>query len=124
MSSIKGTPFITKTNQAINIPIEIYIDRWCRYAIDDDKVIIIMLTLILRIQNIILVNIETIHRWTAAFKKFNFRKYLLFASMIPGYLTNPDVREYTRRFAIQANLHVFYRHIFDHYRIVFEKIKD
>lgn len=67
---------------------------------------------------------ETIHRWTAAFKKFNFRKYMLFASMIPGYLTNPDVREYTRRFAIQANLHVFYRHIFDHYRIVFEKVKD
>lgn len=66
--------------------------------------------------------IETIHRWTADFTKFNFKKYLLFASMIPGYLTSRDVREWSRRFKIQANLHVFYRHIFDHYRIVFEKV--
>jgi len=68
--------------------------------------------------------IETIHRWTAAFTKFSLRKYLLFASFIPDYLTDPTFREWMRRFKIQANLHVFTRHIFDHYRIVFEKVKD
>ena len=60
-----SSPFITKMNKAINIPIGIYIDRWCRYAVDDDKVVIIMLALILRIKNVILVNIETIHRLLA-----------------------------------------------------------
>lgn len=68
--------------------------------------------------------IETIHRWTAAFTKFNFRKYLLFASFIPDYLTDKSFRRWMRRFKIQANLHVFTRHIFDHYRIVFEKVSD
>jgi len=68
--------------------------------------------------------IETIHRWTAAFKKFGFRKYLLFASFIPTYLFSKSFREWMRRFRIQANLHVFTREIFEHYRIVFEKIKD
>ena len=66
--------------------------------------------------------IETIKRWTAAFTKFNFKKYLLFASYIPAYLTNQSFREWMRRFKIQANLLVFEREIFEHYRIVFEKI--
>jgi len=68
--------------------------------------------------------IETIHRWTAAFTKFNFLKYLLFASYIPSYLFNQSFREWMRRFKIQANLHVFTREIFEHYRIVFEKVKN
>jgi cyclopropane-fatty-acyl-phospholipid synthase len=68
--------------------------------------------------------IETIKRWTAAFVKYNFKKYLLFASFIPEYLTSKSFREWMRRFRIQANLLVFEREIFEHYRIVFEKIKD
>lgn len=68
--------------------------------------------------------IETIHRWTVAFTKFGFRKYLLFASLIPTYLTSKSFRRWMRRFKIQANLHVFKREIFEHYRIVFEKVKD
>ena len=68
--------------------------------------------------------IETIHRWTAQFTKFSFRKYLLFASLIPNYVFDPTFREWMRRFKIQANLHVFDRHVFDHYRIIFEKVKD
>ena len=67
---------------------------------------------------------ETIKRWTAAFTAFNFQKYLLFASYIPEYLTSRSFREWMRRFKIQANLLVFEREIFEHYRIVFEKIKD
>ncbi len=66
--------------------------------------------------------IETIHRWTAAFTKFSLRKYLLFVSYIPEYLTSKSFREWMRRFKIQANLHVFKREIFEHYRIVFEKV--
>lgn len=68
--------------------------------------------------------IETIDRWDKAFKKYNFRKYMLFASYIPIYLTQKWFREWMQRFRIQANLHVFNREIFEHYRIVFEKVKD
>ncbi len=68
--------------------------------------------------------IETIHRWKAAFTKFSIKKYLLFASFIPDYLTDPTFRAWMQRVRIQANLHVFDKHIFDHYRIVFEKVKD
>jgi cyclopropane-fatty-acyl-phospholipid synthase len=68
--------------------------------------------------------IETIHRWTAAFTAFNLQKYLLFASFIPDYLFDKSFRRWMRRFKIQANLHVFTREIFEHYRIVFEKVSD
>lgn len=68
--------------------------------------------------------IETIHRWTAAFTKFSFRKYLLFASFIPSYFTSNSFRRWMRRFKIQANLKVFEREVFEHYRIVFEKVSD
>jgi cyclopropane-fatty-acyl-phospholipid synthase len=68
--------------------------------------------------------IETINRWSAAFVKFNFRKYLLFASFIPDYLFKKSFREWMRRFKIESNKQVFEREVFEHYRIVFEKIKD
>ena len=68
--------------------------------------------------------IESIKRWTAEFTKFGFRKYLLFASFIPDYLTDKGFRDYLRRFKIQANLRIFENHVFDHYRIVFEKVKE
>lgn len=68
--------------------------------------------------------IETIHRWTAAFTEFNLEKYLLFASFAPDYLFDKSFRRWMRRFKIQANLHVFIREIFEHYRIVFEKVRD
>ena len=68
--------------------------------------------------------IETIHRWTALFTKFSLRKYLYFATLAPNYLFDPSFREWMRRFKIQANLHVFEKEILEHYRIVFEKVKD
>ncbi len=68
--------------------------------------------------------IETIKRWTKAFTKFSFNKYLLFISFIPTYLLSRSFREWMKRFKIQANLLVFEREIFEHYRIVFEKVKD
>lgn len=68
--------------------------------------------------------IETIHHWTKAFMKFNFKKYLLFASLAPKYLTSKEFRAWMRRFKIQPNLQVFEKEIFEHYRMVFEKVKD
>ena len=67
---------------------------------------------------------ETIKRWKVAFTKFSIRKYLLFASFIPDYLTDPTFRQWMQRVRIEANWHVFDRHIFDHYRMVFEKVSD
>lgn len=68
--------------------------------------------------------IETMKRWVAAFRKYNLRKYMLYASYVPKYFLNPEVREWVRRFEIQTNRLAFEREIFEHYRIVFEKVSD
>ena len=66
--------------------------------------------------------IETINRWTAAFNRFHFRKYLLFASLVPKFMVSNAFRKWVRRYYVQANLQVFQREVFQHHRIVFEKI--
>jgi cyclopropane-fatty-acyl-phospholipid synthase len=68
--------------------------------------------------------IETIKRWSEAFIKFNFKKYLLYAYLIPKYLTSRSFREFIRRWQTDINLLIFEREIFEHYRIVFEKVND
>lgn len=68
--------------------------------------------------------IETMKRWVSAFKKFDLEKYLLYASQAPRYLYDNEFREWVRRFKIQANRVIFEREVFDHYRIVFEKVND
>jgi len=68
--------------------------------------------------------IETIKRWTDAFVKFNIRKTMFFLSFIPKYLLSSSFREWIRLFKVDANLIIFEREVFEHYRIVFEKIKD
>ncbi len=67
--------------------------------------------------------IETIARWTAAFNKFNLEKYGLYATLLPK-LFSSDFRKWVRRYQIAPNLQVFEREIFEHYRMVFEKVKD
>ncbi len=67
--------------------------------------------------------IETIHRWTAAFNKFNLQKYLLYAMLLPK-LFSADFRKWVRRYQIAPNLQVFERQIFEHHRMVFEKVRD
>jgi cyclopropane-fatty-acyl-phospholipid synthase len=67
---------------------------------------------------------ETIERWSQAFIKPNFKKYLYFASLIPRYLTSKAFREFVQRWNTDANLFLFEREIFEHYRIVFEKVND
>jgi cyclopropane-fatty-acyl-phospholipid synthase len=68
--------------------------------------------------------IETINRWTAAFEKINFKKFLLFVSLIPRYLTSSSFREWAYMTKIDANQIIFQKEIFDHYRIIFEKVND
>lgn len=68
--------------------------------------------------------IETINRWTAAFGKLSARKLLLYASLIPRFLTNSAFREWYYLTKIDGNQLLFEREIFEHYRIVFEKISD
>ncbi|HQV51639.1 MAG: class I SAM-dependent methyltransferase [Flavobacteriales bacterium] len=64
--------------------------------------------------------IETIHRWTSAFNKWDLEKYMLYASLAPKLL-NSDFRKWIRRYKIAPNLQVFEREIFEHYRMVYEK---
>ena len=54
----------------------------------------------------------------------NFSMVLLFASLIPRLLTNSAFREWYQMTKIDANQIIFEREIFEHYRIVFEKVAD
>lgn len=66
--------------------------------------------------------IETIGQWRKKFRKFNLEKYLLYASLIPKYLTDKEFRHQVEVFKISPNRVCFEKEIMDHYRLVFEKI--
>lgn len=66
--------------------------------------------------------IETIGRWRKKFRKFNLKKYLLFASLIPKYIISKDFRNLVEIFSISPNKVCFEKEIMDHYRLVFEKV--
>ncbi len=68
--------------------------------------------------------IETINKWTAAFTKFNLKKDLYYVSLIPKYLSSKSFREFIQRWKTDTNLSLFRKEIFEHYRIVFEKVND
>ncbi len=65
--------------------------------------------------------IETIAQWRKRFRKFNLKKYALFTSLLPRYLTDPDFRYWLEIFKVSPNKVCFEREIMDHYRLVFEK---
>jgi cyclopropane-fatty-acyl-phospholipid synthase len=65
--------------------------------------------------------IETIGQWRKKFRKFNLKKYLLYVSLIPKYLTNKKFRQQVAAFRVSPNRICFEQEIMDHYRIVFEK---
>ncbi|HVA98873.1 MAG TPA: class I SAM-dependent methyltransferase, partial [Bacteroidia bacterium] len=67
---------------------------------------------------------ETIDRWSEKFMQFSLKKYLYFLTLIPRYLTNREFRDFIQRWKTDANLLIFEREVFEHYRIVFEKIAD
>lgn len=66
--------------------------------------------------------IETIGEWRKRFRKFNLKKYWLYASLIPRYLSDPEFRHQVEVFSISPNRVCFEQEIMDHYRLVFEKI--
>ncbi|MCX6232083.1 MAG: class I SAM-dependent methyltransferase [Bacteroidetes bacterium] len=68
--------------------------------------------------------IETIVRWTEKFLKFNFRKYLYYASLSTKYFTSKRFKEMIQLWNTGANTMLFQKEIFEHYRIVFEKVND
>jgi cyclopropane-fatty-acyl-phospholipid synthase len=66
--------------------------------------------------------IETIKRWRKGFRKFNLKKYFLYASLIPKFLTDKEFRHQVAVFKVSPNKICFERETMDHYRLVFEKI--
>ena len=66
--------------------------------------------------------IETIGEWRKKFRKFGLKKYMLYASLIPKYLTDKEFRHQVAVFKISPNRVCFEREIMEHYRLVFEKI--
>ncbi|MBU2885566.1 class I SAM-dependent methyltransferase [Gilvimarinus agarilyticus] len=66
--------------------------------------------------------IETIGQWRKKFRKFNLKKYGLYLSLIPKFLTNKEFRHQVAVFKVSPNRVCFEEEIMDHYRLVFEKI--
>ncbi|MCC9136055.1 class I SAM-dependent methyltransferase [Pontibacter silvestris] len=66
--------------------------------------------------------IETIGQWRKRFRKFNLRKYWLYLSLLPKYLTNKELRNQIEVFRISPNRVCFELEVMDHYRLVFEKV--
>jgi len=66
--------------------------------------------------------IETIGQWRKRFRKFNLKKYMLFISLIPRYITDKEFRHLVAIFKVSPNRVCFEREVMDHYRLVFEKV--
>ncbi len=66
--------------------------------------------------------IETISQWRKKFRKFGLKKYWLYASLLPKYITNKEFRHQVAIFRISPNKVCFEKEIMEHYRLVFEKI--
>ncbi|MBA3648243.1 MAG: class I SAM-dependent methyltransferase [Chitinophagales bacterium] len=66
--------------------------------------------------------IETIKQWRKKFREFGFKKYLLYSSLIPKYLSSREFRHQAEIFNVSPNKVCFEQEIMDHYRLVFEKI--
>jgi cyclopropane-fatty-acyl-phospholipid synthase len=64
--------------------------------------------------------IETIRQWRQRFGKLTPRKALLYATVVPRFLTSKDFR-LAFVSGISANTIAFERELFDHYRLVFER---
>ncbi len=65
--------------------------------------------------------IETIGRWRQKFRKFNLKKYLLYLSLLPKYLTDKEFKHQVEIFNVSPNRVCFEKEIMDHHRLVFEK---
>jgi cyclopropane-fatty-acyl-phospholipid synthase len=66
--------------------------------------------------------IETIKRWRKKFRKFNLKKYALYASLLPKYLYDKEFRHLVEVFKISPNKVCFENETMNHFRLVFEKV--
>lgn len=66
--------------------------------------------------------IKTNREWTKLFYKFNWKKYLWFASLVPKLFTDREFRHQLAVLRVRPNRVCFEREIMDHARLVFEKI--
>lgn len=66
--------------------------------------------------------IETIGQWRKKFRKFNLKKYWLYTSLIPKYITDQEFRHQVAIFRVSPNRVCFEKEIMDHYRLVFERL--
>jgi cyclopropane-fatty-acyl-phospholipid synthase len=66
--------------------------------------------------------IETIKQWRKRFREFNFKKYLIYLSLLPKYIRDPEFRHWVSILNINPNKVCFERELMDHYRLVYEKI--
>ncbi|GAA0193368.1 cyclopropane mycolic acid synthase family methyltransferase [Fulvivirga kasyanovii] len=66
--------------------------------------------------------IETIGQWRKRFRRFHPKKYWLYMSLLPKYITDDEFRHRVAIFRTSPNRTCFEREIMDHYRLVFEKV--
>ncbi len=66
--------------------------------------------------------IQTIAQWRKKFRAFSFKKYWLYLSLVPKYITDTEFRHQVAVFKISPNKVCFEQEIMEHYRLVFEKV--
>ena len=66
--------------------------------------------------------IETISQWRKKFRAFNYKKYALYLSLLPKFITDKEFRHQVAIFRISPNKICFEKEIMEHYRLVFEKL--
>jgi cyclopropane-fatty-acyl-phospholipid synthase len=66
--------------------------------------------------------IQTIGEWRKKFRRFNLKKYLLYLSLLPKFITDNEFRHQVAIFRYSPNRICFEKEIMEHYRLVFEKI--
>ncbi|HSF54238.1 MAG TPA: class I SAM-dependent methyltransferase [Algoriphagus sp.] len=66
--------------------------------------------------------VKTNREWTKRFYKFNLKKYLWFASLVPKLFTDKEFRHQLAILRVRPNRVCFEREIMGHARLVFEKL--
>lgn len=65
--------------------------------------------------------VQTNREWTKLFYKFNLKKYLWFASLIPKFFIDKEFRYQLALLRVRPNRVCFEREIMDHARLIYEK---
>lgn len=66
--------------------------------------------------------IETIGQWRKMFRKFGFKKYILYLKLLKRYFTDIEFKHQVQVFKVSPNRVCFEQEIMDHHRLVFEKV--